>query len=778
MFMRKLFFTFIILSIALSIMGQTTEQNLMKYWKHRSQLDDFILKGQGIDPTTVHGSYLAAEHRREVHKPGREFLGSPEDGSFINPHWELNWPEYAYSESNHTCGGLNIGPDATMYLGWYIGVLATEYRLATNQGGWNTDDILLELWSALEAYERLDRMAETVLGQPPSLNGYFLRDDVIFDLPVRDDNGDGIPNFSGIGCAIGKFEVKIANGIAQYNDFPNNPYDVSVINEDEYDNSPSGDQMLGLLIGLSLVKACVEQTATVNGQSVRLKAQNIAHLMGKYARDRNYRMTNANGGGNNGTISLMVVSFPMAEAFNKITGDNDQSLDLNGDGVSGDVLSNYHTDLMPGILLGGLGPDTDELWRAIWIEMVTQWSIELGDELNWPPDGYICAADAVLNLTGLPFLAPLIPIEQNDDLNNSCFDMENPSHLASMFTAAAVSNRWARDEFRNVADNVGMEIFPLLSDVLYNQSNMEAECKQKCKQMINLAPCDAFYSCNASSQCYEPALNPSEAQPPVCGRINTPGTDGWQSVSRYLHKDWTEGNHNCQHNGLDFLLLYNLYHLKYPEELPDYYTDTYTGTVRHEGSFPEGVAFIDPYWYNCAACEEDPMRVWSNNIISSKATITSFNGYIWNPPSTGYASTFVGDVTYRAGQEIVFKDGFQVVNGGKMHAYIDPFECIGGALQRIGNEEEVIDEVQQEQVSTRDGERALRLFPNPNSGTFTISGADIQRVQIMEASGKLVRNMKGPFATNVEVSGLGPGLYLVRVQKVDGRVENLKVIVN
>ena len=72
----------------------------------------------------------------------------------------------------------------------------------------------------------------------------------------------------------------------------------------------------------------------------------------------------------------------------------------------------------------------------------------------------------------------------------------------------------------------------------------------------------------------------------------------------------------------------------------------------------------------------------------------------------------------------------------------------------------------------------IRITPNPNSGTFTISGADMHRVQLMEASGKLVREMKGPFGNAVEVSGLNSGLYIVRVMMVDGRVENEKVIVN
>ena len=72
----------------------------------------------------------------------------------------------------------------------------------------------------------------------------------------------------------------------------------------------------------------------------------------------------------------------------------------------------------------------------------------------------------------------------------------------------------------------------------------------------------------------------------------------------------------------------------------------------------------------------------------------------------------------------------------------------------------------------------LQITPNPNSGTFTIAGAEMERVQIMEASGKLVRQLQGPFGQASEVSGLGPGLYLVRAQMVDGSVKSAKVVLN
>ncbi len=150
------FFTYLSLSCLVhGTSGQTPEQNLMKYWKHRKQLDNFILRGEGIDPSTVHGSYLPAEHRRTARHPGQFPLG---DNML---HFRLKWPDLVSTTAHPTCGGLNIGADATMYLGWYIGVLATEYRLIVNYGTGQSQAVLEELWSALEAYERLDKMAET-----------------------------------------------------------------------------------------------------------------------------------------------------------------------------------------------------------------------------------------------------------------------------------------------------------------------------------------------------------------------------------------------------------------------------------------------------------------------------------------------------------------------------------------------------------------------------------------------------------------------------------------
>jgi hypothetical protein len=81
---------------------------------------------------------------------------------------------------------LNNYGDGAFMLGWYIATLATEYKLLTDQN-LPTDSTLRSLGLALEAIDRLDRMAEQVHPYvntlfstndcSGNLNGFMLRND-------------------------------------------------------------------------------------------------------------------------------------------------------------------------------------------------------------------------------------------------------------------------------------------------------------------------------------------------------------------------------------------------------------------------------------------------------------------------------------------------------------------------------------------------------------------------------------------------------------------------
>jgi len=139
--------------------------------------------------------------------------------------------------------------DATIFLGWYIGVLASEFYLLSEGilGSWTLKPqrTLRELYFALNALRRLVRAAADCFNPSPiQYNGFFIRDDVPAELKVH---------------------------------FPG----VSVIRSDYLAANPfmkeeSQDQLIHILLGLALVKKFIPRNATIQGERLVETAQNLA----------------------------------------------------------------------------------------------------------------------------------------------------------------------------------------------------------------------------------------------------------------------------------------------------------------------------------------------------------------------------------------------------------------------------------------------------------------------------------------------------------------------
>ena len=131
------------------LLSQGHAQNLQKYWNYRERLrSEFMITGDGA------GMAMPAERRDTTAK-------------------FLKWS------------------DNTIWLGWYIGMLALEYHMLNDAQfpGFDNGDTaaagnaLNELYYALRAVKRLDEIAETVFPAPCDTtalprNGFFIRDDV------------------------------------------------------------------------------------------------------------------------------------------------------------------------------------------------------------------------------------------------------------------------------------------------------------------------------------------------------------------------------------------------------------------------------------------------------------------------------------------------------------------------------------------------------------------------------------------------------------------------
>lgn len=209
--------------------SQNIGSNIYKYWNYRERfVNNFIVIGDQA------GESIAFNNRN--------------DNSW-NP---------LYTGTNRIGKG-EFGTNQ----GYYIAILATEYELLKKESA-PLDQTLKELYYALYAINRVDLMAETCFqNRPPSLNGFLVRDDIpqtfVPDHPELNE------------CCLQQTKYKFGSGepfIINAIDFPwesperdcgfANPGDFNY----KYVKAPQSlDQMLGLLIGLSLVDKLVDDNA-------------------------------------------------------------------------------------------------------------------------------------------------------------------------------------------------------------------------------------------------------------------------------------------------------------------------------------------------------------------------------------------------------------------------------------------------------------------------------------------------------------------------------------
>ncbi len=98
-----------------------------------------------------------------------------------NPREKANFIPIEFIADN---GQIKIA-DETWYLGFYIGVLATEYKIKQiNKDTKGAKETLLELSNILITIDRLDSVAETYFGKPASINGFFVREDYSKNPPA------------------------------------------------------------------------------------------------------------------------------------------------------------------------------------------------------------------------------------------------------------------------------------------------------------------------------------------------------------------------------------------------------------------------------------------------------------------------------------------------------------------------------------------------------------------------------------------------------------------
>jgi hypothetical protein len=155
-------------------------------------------------------------------------------------------------ETVFSSNSINHWGDAGISLGWYIGMLATEYEIKkiNNQ---NYSQTVHELYLALNTINRLDSVAEIYYGGVSDINGFFIRDDVSPSM-IYATNAVNPIFFNSDSCIVSNYAC-------------GSSYCLPLVGLclGNLDNEESQDQFYHLMMGLSLcAKYCNENYGGIN----------------------------------------------------------------------------------------------------------------------------------------------------------------------------------------------------------------------------------------------------------------------------------------------------------------------------------------------------------------------------------------------------------------------------------------------------------------------------------------------------------------------------------
>lgn len=281
--MRSILSIFLIL-FSVSSFAQTAHQNLQKYWWYRYQLvNDYMKIGLNC---------------------GESIPGN-------NRHFDGSW-EFPRDQNGNLMGGNHLHwGDATIALGQYLAVLATEFKIL-QLSGLSTIRTKYEIYHALMAYNRLDIVAEercrnfentrycqNINPQSGDLNGFFIRDDVPenfeeahhkhFNRPGLNSNhkvgDDNLLIGGAMSCIIGRSNYEYGSINNDYQN-GNTLWSQQFPNVPQYPDEMSQDQVVQIYSGLALLIKLLDNSS-YNGLNLRETAEDAILRLVKYCKRQN-----------------------------------------------------------------------------------------------------------------------------------------------------------------------------------------------------------------------------------------------------------------------------------------------------------------------------------------------------------------------------------------------------------------------------------------------------------------------------------------------------------
>jgi hypothetical protein len=530
---------FIISTILISMLicNQTKAQDLFKnnqkYWYYKERLSWFM---NGIGPNS-----------------GQSMPGKTRDANQVSYDDNLN------------------------NLGWYIGVLATEWKLLHDEGS-DTKETERELFYALYALRRLDNTDYCEPGYGCigniSNDGMFLRE----DAPINVQYLNPIPSTSPLlptGYNKPFSNVFKNNG---YNTKPsyNNPddkgkygcadFNVPIIHQSgastiPFCNTMSQDHAIRVMMGLALVSKLVDVNANYNGNvfqdgytSLQGEAKQIAFDMVRYFQKGNWLLYRP-GKYPGFTVSTMGAATitlgwlgPIVSAAAAISTGGDPTV-----AEATTVLQTYTAytamDLVATI---GWGEYDNLLPRGNCVMKYGYAWAQAGKKVCGGTNQFL---DAFTTTPSAVFLWKCNAFSDYTIIGGQELPIDH-SNCNMSLTLACIGDSWnfgqntTGDYIHQIENRYGWDggFYSLLWANLQNQSlNSNWLTQSDVENVLNSAPCD--------------------------GPNNT-SSDNWHQDNRFVRNSNNPINTNAAFSnpGLDYMLLYNLYYLYYRNSLPKYFT--------------------------------------------------------------------------------------------------------------------------------------------------------------------------------------------------------------
>ncbi len=721
--MKKLLLTSVCIFVTVLVSAQDAQTNLLKYWKYRERLKNFVVVGD------CQGCSLPCSRSDQQ----------------ISIH------------------------DGTHRLGYYIGMLALEYAVLVKKGITDIHSAPLsttirDLYYAIEAVNRLDENAENWITQAtcasppctspgPNLNGFFIRDDMAPDKgtgkwgaqPFLSET-DAVTNEK-IEDALNSNLFPLPDGTTQdladnSSDGPNRVTDVtssfqasSLPAGDPKAMEESQDQVVGLLVGFALVSKLIPSLkyyvsgnpvpfsdgVTDFNTEVKNQADRIVHYMSSVWTGHPWGIQDP--------ITLQAVE----------NGNDARTFSYGFEASACEIESDF---TIPSWAVPCINKPSMSFAATTYVL-----SLILRIPIPYPPyliDGW------ELEGIGLDADATVSNICCNTFGNNDarCKPAGNLSDNISMWlTLSAISgafNYIPLDTYEAATDDICgryfvYDIIPMLHQILWSGGNLYYS-NSHYTDLLDEAPCIGITGHNGCS-------------------------DGWNSGDR----EWT-GIGTCPgssdyFNGIDYMFIFNMYNLLDPSYEPDY------NYFNPELLQPESI-IKDNY------VEHDTKNfLATNSITASSYTITGTDCSDYpNVPTP----CNIANVSFQVapGGSIVMGHGFQVA-GGKFIATCNT--AIQSLLDCSQENHKPIKVVNNDSNSGAPNDSSstetanlnnLKVMPNPTHGQFMLrlnetgdSAQQVNYIYIYNTMAQLIVQTTSKDNTiSINISNYPAGLYLIRVQ--------------